>query len=163
MKKAVLIASLFFFLITSLNAQKTIWFNKENKITQKANASYYRPFPKEVKNGYLIKDYYKDGSVYMEGFSSVNNFNREKYNGKVTFYYKNGNPSFLLNYKKGVINGVKKAFHETGELKSIIRYKDGKQEGVWKTFYKNGKIKTKGKYKNGEKVGVWKTFYKNVY
>lgn len=163
MKKIVFIAFCCFFLSTlATNAQKT-WYTKDQKITQQENATYYRTNPKKVRKGYLLKDYYKNGSLYMKGFSYNKELNKEEFHGKVIFYFNNGNPSTELNYKNGVLNGVKKIYYETGELKSTIRYKDGKQEGVWKTFYKTGKIKTKGKYLNGEKVGVWKTFYKNVY
>ncbi|CAM1373483.1 conserved exported hypothetical protein [Tenacibaculum litopenaei] len=148
---------------TSLTAQETTWFDANWQVTTKDNAKYYRPSPKKIKDGYWIVDYYQNGKVQMEGFSSVNTPGEENFEGLVTYYFENGTPSHEANYKDGKLHGIRKVYYESGELKEQGKYKNGKREGIWKTFYKNGKIKEKGKYKNNEKVGVWKTFYKNVY
>lgn len=153
-----------FFLISfftlSVSAQETIWFDKNWQETTKDNSFYYRPDPKKMKEGYWIVDYYKNGQVQMEGYSTVKTPNKEVFDGLVTYYHENGKPSHKANYVDGELNGVRKVFYESGELKEQGRYKNGKRQGNWKTFYKNGKIKTKGRYKDNEKVGVWKTFYK---
>jgi antitoxin component YwqK of YwqJK toxin-antitoxin module len=165
MKKATYIIMFFFIgcYAQSLFGQKTIWFDKNWQQTSKENSVYYRPEPKKVKSGFWIVDYYKNGQVQMEGFSTVNSPNNESFDGLVTYYHQNGKPFHKANYKNGKLEGVRKVFYETGELKEQGRYKDGKRQGIWKTFYKNGKIKNKGKYKDNEKVGIWKTFYKNEY
>ena len=175
------------FLTTSLNAQETIWFDANWNTTAKENASYYRPTPKKVKNGFWLIDYYKNGTKQMEGFSFVSGPKEDKLDGLVAYFFENGKIFQKVNYKSGVLEGNRKIyfesgklkteaeykdgkivgsfseFYETGELKETGEYEEGKREGVWKTFYKNGKIEMKGKYREGEKVGVWKTFYKNVY
>ncbi len=154
---------LFSFFFSSLIAQEIIWFDKNWKETSKDESVYYRPSPKKIKNGFWIVDYYKNGQVQMEGYSTVNKPNQEKFDGLVIYYHENGKPFHKANYKNGKLNGVIKVFYETGELKEQGEYKDDKRERIWKTFYKSGKIQTKGKYKNGDKVGIWKTFHKSIY
>jgi antitoxin component YwqK of YwqJK toxin-antitoxin module len=165
MKKVTQILTFFFivFIATAGFAQKTIWFDENWQETTKEKSTYYRPQPKKVKSGYWIVDYYKNGQIQMEGYSTVNEPNKEQFDGLVTYYHQNGNTYHKANYKNGKLEGVRKVFYESGELKQQGRYKDGKRQGIWKTFYKNGKIQTKGKYKDNEKVGIWKTFYKNEY
>ncbi|CAL2109334.1 conserved protein of unknown function [Tenacibaculum sp. 190130A14a] len=150
------------FLTLSANAQETIWFDANWQETSKDNASYYRPAPQKKGNGFWIIDYFKNGQIQMEGFSTSVEPHKEEFEGLVTYYHQNGKPYHEANYKKGQLHGVRKVYFESGELKEQGKYKDGQRDGIWKTFYKSGKIETKGKYHNGEKVGVWKTFYKNI-
>ena len=160
----LLIAFFTVFLTSSVSAQdSTIWFDQNWQPTTKENYQFYRPAPKKVKNGFWIVDYYKNGQIQMEGFSTVNKPNEEEFDGLVLYYHENGKPFHKANYKNGKLHGIRKVYYETGELKEEGKYVEGKREGIWKTFYKNGKIETKGKYSDNEKVGVWKTFYKNVY
>ncbi|MCH2034866.1 MAG: hypothetical protein MK202_15265 [Tenacibaculum sp.] len=165
MKKVTQLLTLFLvgFVFLSSYGQKTVWFDKNWQETSEGNSVYYRPQPKKVKSGYWIVDYYKNGQVQMEGFSTIKEPNKENFDGLVTYYHQNGKPFHKANYKNGKLDGVRKVFYESGELKEQGRYKNGKRQGIWKTFYKNGKIKTKGKYKDNERVGIWKTFYKNEY
>ncbi len=165
MKKVTQLLTLFLvgFVFLSSYGQKTVWFDKNWQETSEGNSVYYRPQPKKVKSGYWIVDYYKNGQVQMEGFSTINEPNNEHFDGLVTYYHQNGKPFHKANYKNGKLDGVRKVFYESGELKEQGRYKNGKRQGIWKTFYKNGKIKTKGKYKDNERVGIWKTFYENEY
>lgn len=164
MKKSTLIIVILISFITfSAVAQNTIWFDKNWQETTEGNHEYYRPNPKKIKDGFWIVDYYKNGQIQMEGYSTINKPDEEIFDGLVIYYHANGKPFHKANYKNGKLDGIRKVFYESGELKEQGKYADGKREGVWKTFYKNGKIETKGKYRNNEKVGVWKTFYKNVY
>lgn len=150
------------FLTLSVSAQDTTWFDANWQVTTKDNAEYYRPTPQKKGNGYWIVDYYKNGKIQMEGYSSSAVPLEEEFDGLVTYYHDNGKPFHEANYKNGKLEGVRKVYYESGELKEQGRYKDGKRDGIWKTFYKSGKIESKGKYQDGEKVGIWKTFYKNV-
>ncbi|CAM1351601.1 toxin-antitoxin system YwqK family antitoxin [Tenacibaculum insulae] len=164
MKNSTLLIVFFIgFISTTVNAQDTVWFDKNWHETSKENHEYYRPEPKKIKNGFWIVDYFKSGQIQMEGYSTNKIPDQEFFEGLVTYYHANGKPYHKANYTKGKLNGVLRIFHETGELKEQGKYTDGKRQGVWKTFYKNGKIETKGKYRDNEKVGIWKTFYKNVY
>lgn len=163
MKFPYLLTLAFIIYFNSLSAQETTWFDSNWKKTTKEKASYYRPVPKKIKNGFWIVDYYMDGNILKEGFGINFTKNKEGFEGLVVAYHPNGKPSSKANYRKGKLHGVRRTYYDTGELKEQVRYTHGKENGVWKTFYKTGKIKTKGKYRDGEKVGVWKTFYKNVY
>lgn len=151
------------FITTSIFAQDTVWFDKNWQETTKENHEFYRPTPKRMNNGFWIVDYYKNGQIQMEGFSTVNIPNEEEFDGLVLYYHPNGKPFHKANYKDGKLHGIRKVYYESGELKEEGKYEYGKREGIWKTFYKNGKIESKGKYRKNEKVGIWKTFYKNVY
>ncbi len=158
----ILITFFVVFVSVSAVAQDTIWFDAKWEVTTKDNASFYRPTPKKMDNGYyLIKDYFINGQIQMEGFSSVNSIKNLIFNGKVTYYFDNGQPSAIVSFKNGKHHGERKSYYKAGQLKVHSRYKSGKRDGIWKFFYKNGKIKKKGKYKNGKKVGIWKYFYKN--
>ncbi|CAM1363648.1 toxin-antitoxin system YwqK family antitoxin [Tenacibaculum xiamenense] len=150
------------FSTSSIIAQETIWFDANWQPTNKSEGEYYRPNPKKIKNGFWIVDYYKNGQVQMEGFSSVNTPGGEEFDGLVIYYYQNGNASHKANYKNGKLHGLRKVYYESGELKEQGRYDQGKRSGMWKIFYKNGKIKEKGKYRDNEKSGIWKTFHKNT-
>lgn len=151
------------FFTTVLSAQEVVWLNTDWSKTTKENATYYRPKPAKLKNGFWIVDYYKNGEVKREGFGLNRTVNNEKFSGLVVEYYQNSKIAIKQNFKNGKLNGLCREYFNTGELKNQYRYRNGKRDGVWKEFYKTGKIKTKGKYRDGEKVGVWKTFYKNVY
>lgn len=156
-----LVISLLF--ISTISAQKIVWYDTNWNETTKQEATYYRPNPTKLKNGFWIVDYYKNGNVKREGFGLNKTINNENFTGLVVEYYPNEKIAVKKNYKKGKLQGLCREYFNTGELKTQYRYREGKKDGVWKEFYKTGKIKTKGKYRNGEKVGVWKTFYKNVY
>jgi antitoxin component YwqK of YwqJK toxin-antitoxin module len=164
MKNSTLLIVMFIgFLSTTVSGQDTVWFDENWQETTKENHEYYRPVPKEIKDGFWLVDYHKNGQIQMEGYSTNKNPNEEVFEGLVIYYHPNGKIYHKANYASGKLDGVRKVFHETGELKEQGKYTNGERNGIWKTFYKNGKIETKGKYRNNEKVGVWKTFYKNVY
>lgn len=151
------------FFTTSLVAQETIWLDANWQKTTEDKAMYYRPAPQKKDNGFWIVDYYKNGTMQMEGFSTTNTYNSENFEGLVKYYFSSGVLSHELNFTNGKLEGNRKEYYESGDLKQHAKYKSGKREGAFKEYYENGKIKTRGKYRNGEKVGVWKTFYKNVY
>ena len=159
----LLIAIVVGFLTTSTYAQETVWFDSNWKVSVKEKATYYRPSPKQMDEGYWIVDYYISGKKQMEGFSTVLEPDQEMFQGKVSFFHENGKIFQNVNYLKGKPEGNFSEFFDTGETQRVGKYSKGLRDGVWKTFYKNGKIQSRGKYKNGEKAGIWKTFYKNVY
>jgi hypothetical protein len=73
MKKIIL--GVFFFLQFALGYSQqqkdTIYYNKTWSNTTKDKAVFYRPLPLEQKDTlYVVKDYYKNGALQMEGLSS---------------------------------------------------------------------------------------------
>lgn len=145
------------------SAQSKVWLDKNHNETTKENGVYYRPKPKKVRKKFLVKDYYIGGQLYREGKAEFTTPNKENFNGVVTYYYKNGNISKKVSYRRGLKDGIYEEYYETGQLRLQGKYQDDLKEGAWKTYYKAGKIESKGQYSKGEKVGVWKTYYKNIY
>ena len=48
-------------------SQGVVWLDENhNQVTQE-NGKFYRPFPEKKRNGYLIVDFYKNGTKYREG------------------------------------------------------------------------------------------------
>ena len=119
-----------FFLTTTINAQETIYFDAEWKITTKINAVYYRV---EIQNKKAKTiDYFMSGKkaqevVYMDG----------KPEGKYNLYYNSGELKTAGEYQKGLKQGVWKTYYKNGKIKERGRFKDDEKVGVWKTFYKN--------------------------
>jgi antitoxin component YwqK of YwqJK toxin-antitoxin module len=150
------------FLISSISAQETIWFDSNWKVSTKEKAAYYRPAPKKIDNGYLIIDYYISGKKQMKGFSTSSSPNEEMYIGIVSYFHENEKIFQKVNYVDGKPEGSFSEFYDTGETQRVGKYSKGLRSGVWKTYSKKGKIQSRGKYKKGEKVGVWKTFHKNI-
>lgn len=172
------------FISTSLTAQETnIWFDANWNQIDKEKATYYRPVPEKVNNGFWIVDYYMNGTVQMEGFSFNKVANKETFHGLIKYYFEDGVLYQEVHYTTGEIKGVRNIYYESGKLKNKRSYAKGKiegsfsefyetgellekgnymnnlKEGLWEVFYKNGKIKERGSYKEGEKKGMWKIFY----
>ncbi|MFV0247661.1 MAG: toxin-antitoxin system YwqK family antitoxin [Tenacibaculum sp.] len=147
----------------SLKAQENKGLQSDWQEIIKNKSKQFRLIVKKQKKGYWIEQYYLNGKLYMEGYSSVNIQGQEKFDGTVKYYFQSGKLSYKLNYDSGMLNGFQRAYYRTGELKEEGKYEQGKRQGVWKLYHKNGKIREKGKYKNNKKIGIWKTFYQNLY
>jgi hypothetical protein len=142
----------------SLFAQNdTIWFDTNWKQTTKNNAAFFRAESAKKGNGFWFEDYYISGVKQMEGLSFKKE--TEVFDGTVKWYYENGKPSQVVNYKNGILDGNRKIYYENGKLKSESNYNKSKRDGVYIEYYDNGKLKETGKYTNGLKKGVWKTYY----
>lgn len=122
---------LFFLLLSSISlAQQkkdTIYYDKQWYTTTKNKAVYFRVLPLMEKNElYEVKDYYINGQIQMNAYSSSKE--NDVFEGKATWYFSNGK-------------------------KQIERYyKNGSPEGVEISYYKDGKVKTKGEYKDGDRI-----------
>ncbi len=127
MKRTVLI--LLLSIVTNLMAQKdTLYFDADWNKTTKAEAEFYRLLPlKKIENLYLVKDYYLNGSIQMEGYYS--NVEKEELDGKAVWYYKNGQKSEVRHYKKGVLDGTSAYYNKGGFLRAEGILKNGKR---WK-------------------------------
>lgn len=101
------------------------------KKTSQEAAVYYRDYKKISKKNWLIKDYYINGQIQMEGVFTSKKM-KEK-NGEFIYYYNNGNID-----------------HE-GE------YINNQKEGDWKWYFKNGQMSSKEIYNGGkpEKIEHW--------
>ncbi|MBW1296895.1 toxin-antitoxin system YwqK family antitoxin [Aquimarina litoralis] len=105
-------------------AQKdTIWYDKNWKLIGKENASFFRPPAIKKDSLYLIKDYYIDGTLQMEGLSRSND-EESIWEGEVTWYTETGKISQIVSYKDGFFDGDMITYYKDQKL--VANYKNGK-------------------------------------
>jgi len=132
------------------------------------------------KGTYIVQEYYRSGSLRMEGISKTyDGYNKE---GNVTYYYKNGTKKSATNYIKGRVNGKDYEWYENGNKKLEGKYIEDEKKrttehkieqfwdenGVQKVIDGNGFFEDKGEneyskgaIKNGFKDGVWEGSFLN--
>ncbi len=83
--------------------------------------------------------------------------------GRIRYYYNNGDISQDCNYKKGKKDGICIEYHKnkTNSLKSEVFYKNDLQHGPYSYFNSNGKPQRKGVFY--EEIKVNDSILKNVY
>lgn len=83
--------------------------------------------------------------------------------GRIKYYYNNGNISQDYSYKKGKRDGVLKEYHrnKTNSLKSEVYYKNDLPHGAYTHYYYDGNLERKGIYY--QEIKVNDTILKNVY
>ena len=156
----LLIVFLFSISFNFLVAQNdTIWYDSNWNEVDKKIAEFYRA-ETVLKGGLYVQiDYYLSGMKQMEAYSK--NEKEPVYEGKVKWYYENGNISQIANYSNGVLNGNREIFYENGKLQNKRIYSKGKLNGAWEAYYKDGQMAENGNYEENLKEGVWETFYTN--
>ncbi|TPN88877.1 toxin-antitoxin system YwqK family antitoxin [Aquimarina algicola] len=112
----------------NLMAQRdTIWYDATWKVSTKKQAAYYRPPIVKKDDLYLIRDFYSNGTLQMEGTSQYED--KDFWQGKTKWY------------------------DENGKLLQIFTYVDNRLEGEAISFYKDQKLKglyTKGRLTSGQ-------------
>ena len=164
---------IYLFTQTTINAQKdTIYYDQNWKKTTKSNVSFYRPLPLQIDGDRtLFKDYYKDGTLQFEGWQKRKDstqqafFGSDSYyfDGKVVWYYANGNKKTEHNYKNGKENGKEMLYYKNGAVESENEMIDDERQ-FSKSYNKEGKLLAELQYKNGyPEEGVSNCFisYKN--
>ena len=161
----------------------TIWFDKNWEKAERISAAFFRPRSVSIGDGYMIKDYYINGKLQMQGIS----LSKEKliWDGILTSYYENGRLRDKVLFSNGEKNGLTEVFYssgvtalkasylksrehgpyiqynENGIMVSKENYVQGNREGLKETFYSSGKIKERYYYTNDERNGLYETFYEN--
>ncbi len=157
MKKIILI--LFLSIVTNLVAQKdTLYFNSAWNETTKTEAEFYRPLPlKKVEDLYQIKDYYINGNLQMEGhWSDIEN---EILQGKVSWYYENGQLNEEREYKNNSPHGKSTYYTKEGFLRAEGEYKNGQAwNGTVPSLCCPGRV---SEFKEGDEI-AYLTFYKEL-
>lgn len=167
------IFSFTFFLIFTFSfsqVKDTIYYSKYWSKTTKSNAEYFRPFPFQKENNlYVVKDYYKGGKLQMKGYSLSNE--KDIWEGKVEWYYPNGQVQLIQHYKNGKLYGNQKSFFRDGKLLSDAQFENGyRQTGTYytsvteldkTTTYKDGKSERVNAYYEDTKTIARKTYYYN--
>lgn len=129
MKK--LLTSALLALVLSINgyAQETTYFDENWEKTTKDNMAYYRETEAKGKLT-LIKDFYKDGKLQMEGLASDTTPSNEVFDGKVTWYTPEGKVMSTVTYSNGKQVGPSQSYDATGRLMEDMVYKaDGTFSG----------------------------------
>lgn len=129
MKK--LFASALLALVLSINvyAQEKTYFDENWEKTTQDNMEYYRETTPKGKFT-LIKDFYKDGKLQMEGLASDITPNSEVFDGKVTWYTPEGKIMSTVNYSNGKQVGASQSYDDKGRITEDMVYKaDGNFTG----------------------------------
>lgn len=116
-------------------SQHKIYFNKDWNVTTANKSVYYREVKKN-ENLFQIKDFYKNGQLQMEGFSTNSKLNDEVFQGKVTWYFENGKIQKTAEFKDGEQVGIEKEYDEEGRIITDITYSENGFSGI-KREYKN--------------------------
>ncbi|GEM_PF-6173907 len=157
MKKIILL--LLLSIATNLTAQKDIlYFDAGWNKTTKAEAKFYRPIPlKKTGNLYQVKDYYITGSLQMEGYYS--NIEKEELEGKVVWYYINGQKSEIRNYKKGILDGTSTYYNKEGFLRAEGIFKNNiRWTGRFFDAFSDGYVP---EFKEGKKIAQVRYYNKS--
>ena len=122
----------------------------------------YASYAKDSNYSNKFRIYYADSnSLSGEGdFISVDKYDMEKnvYNNKVTFYYKNGNTLQIAHYQNGKFHENAVTFYENGQIKSNWNYQNGTPNGACINYHPNGLIANKANLVNGKFDGIYYEF-----
>jgi hypothetical protein len=81
--------------------------------------------------------------------------------GEHSFYDKDGNLQYIVEYRNKKTNGRVRQFYPDGKLYMDAVYKDGFRNGKCTYFFKNGKPFTVSNYENGNKEGIETKYYQD--
>ncbi|PIF45022.1 antitoxin component YwqK of YwqJK toxin-antitoxin module [Chryseobacterium sp. 52] len=134
MKKLFTSAVLALFLSISVGAQEKIYFDENWEKTTQDKMEFYRETETKGKLT-LIKDFYKNGKLQMEGLASDATPGSEIYDGKVTWYSPDGKILNTGTYSGGKQIGPSQTFDEKGRpLEDLVYKADGTFKGKMYTY-----------------------------
>ena len=129
MKKLFTSALLALVLSINVYAQEKTYFDENWEKTTQEKMEYYRETSPKGKLT-LIKDFYKNGTLQMEGLASDTTPSNEVFDGKVTWYTPEGKVMSVVNYSKGKQLGASQNYDAKGKLIEDLVYKaDGTFSG----------------------------------
>lgn len=113
-----------FVLIISIHvgAQEKVYFDENWEKTTQDKMEFYREIENKGKLT-LIRDFYKNGTLQMEGLVSDTTPGSEVYEGKITWYNAEGKVLSTGTYSAGQQIGPAKTFDEQGRLLEDLIYK----------------------------------------
>lgn len=82
-------------------------------------------------------------------------------NGKMKYFFPNGQIEEELEWVNGVVNGTVKYFHSNGQLSEEGQVIKDSKEGVWKSYYANVQLKNLENWKNGQMNDSTYSYFKN--
>ncbi|WP_261511391.1 membrane-binding protein [Chryseobacterium paludis] len=129
MKKLFTLTLLALLFTIKVYSQEKIYFDENWEKTTQNKMEYYRETEPKGKFT-LIKDYYKNGTLQMEGLASDITPQNEVYEGKVTWYTKEGKVINSTTFSKGKQLGPAQSFDEKGRILEDFTYNsDGGYKG----------------------------------
>jgi len=105
-----------------------------------------------VKDG-LEKVFYDTSELAY----TVNN-NKNKRDGLMTWYDRDGNVLEKIYFKNGKRDGENKIFFANGKLRITVKYVDDKKEGLEKYYFDDGKLASEVNYLHNRKNGIQKEY-----
>ncbi|MBL1222792.1 membrane-binding protein [Chryseobacterium sp. L7] len=134
MKKLFTSAVLALFLSISISAQEKIYFDENWEKTTQDKMEFYRETETKGKLT-LIKDFYKNGKLQMEGLASDATPGSEIYDGKVTWYSPEGKIVSSGTYSEGKQIGPSQTYDDKGRpLEDLVYKADGTFKGKMYTY-----------------------------
>ena len=122
MKKLFTSAVLALVISIHVNAQEKIYFDENWEKTTPGKMEYYRETESKGKLT-LIRDYYKNGTLQMEGLVSDATPGSEVFEGKITWYNPEGKVLSIGTFSGGNQIGPAKTFDEQGRILEDLTYK----------------------------------------
>lgn len=145
MKKLFTSAVLALIISIHAGAQEKIYFDENWEKTTQSKMEFYRETENKGKLT-LIRDFYKNGTLQMEGLVSDATPGSEIYEGKITWYSAEGKVLSTGTFSGGTQVGPAQTFDEQGRILEDLVYKsDGTFTG---TIYN---------YKNPEEMSYYNT------
>lgn len=148
---------LFLFIPFSLLAQEKIYFDAEWKETKAKDAVFYREISKQ-NNLFTIKDYYANTNVKQFEANSHTKKEPFEFEGKVIWYYENGNKKFEGNYTQNIKNGVFTNYYSNGAVMNKQEFKNDVQEGVFQQYFPWGDVKLNASIRDGKPEGLYESY-----
>jgi antitoxin component YwqK of YwqJK toxin-antitoxin module len=110
-----------------------------------------------IQNGRVIGNstiFYPNGKIYeIDSITNLPEIYGNRWDGKMTRYYENGNISEQFIIRKGIVDGLTRHYDESGILIKEYSLKDTTKNGEYKEFYKNGQLSFETTYLKGVPVG----------
>ncbi|MBO0593513.1 hypothetical protein I2486_19105 [Cellulophaga sp. E16_2] len=145
-----------------IQKRDTLYFDGNWKETTRLNHEFYRLLPLKVTgNLSLIKDFYKNGNMQMQGYAYTDS--PTKFTGDVYYYNEDGSDHSFEQYYNPT-NIPLAYYHNNGSVWKKITYKDGVKDGKVENFNNKNVLTHSKVYEDGfilnNKIG---SFYTNYY
>lgn len=111
------------------------------------------------------KDFAKEG-VYQK-FSAEGvlleeaHYRNDTLEGERRYFYANGKPESVENYRNGIYHGPYRKFFENGTVQVEQEFVNGALEGISTAYYPSGVVKEKVMLRNNEENGPFTEYYEN--
>ncbi len=148
---------MFIFMAQVTMAQDTITYDAKWKPTQAKDYHFYRVKKNLDQGGFLAKDYFRDGTLQMDG-----NFSSEDIReGLFTYYYDNGKPQSRGEYSHNLHEGLWTSWYKNGNIENKGSYLHDKADGEWTYYYESGNKKSVFHYVEDVRSGAYEAWYEN--